>query len=367
MNIGSTFPGSGEPGSERTVEAGDRVISSDARARLLELINASWTTQALATAARFRIPERLLKQPMSGHELAAACAADPAAMQRLLRALTTLEVVTERADGRYVLGTLGPALLSEEPGGLGAWAELCGGRLWVAWHRLFDCVSSGRSVRALDGGHNGLAHLDADPETAALFHRAMAGLTRGVAEALAQVLRVDDVRCIVDIGGGTGELLSVLLSRHAALRGVLFDRPHAAEAARDRLRRAGLADRCEVLCGDFFSAVPRAGELYLLKSILHDWDDAAALRILAQCRAAMGRGDRLVVVERLAPHRMSSAPTDRSIARSDLNMLIGPGGQERTERAYHDLLARSGLRVAGVLPLVDQFSLIEAIAHDAVD
>jgi len=341
------------------------MIENGARAKLLELINANWTTQSLATAVRFRIPEQLDQQPMSAHELAEAGAADPGAMHRLLRALVTLEVVSERVDGRFELGTLGPALLSEQPGGLGAWAEFCGGPSWLAWHRLFDCVKSGRSVRSLDGGQQGFAHLDTDPAAAALFHRAIAGLIRGVAEAVATVLDVDGVRSIVDVGGGNGELLSVVLNRHTRVRGVLFDRPHATEAGRARLRTAGVSDRCEIVAGDFFSAVPKGGDVYLLKSILHDWDDASALEILVRCRAAMHAGDRLAVIERLAPKRMSSLPADRFISRSDLNMLIGPGGQERTEKAYRDLLTRCDLQVAAVLPLVDHYSLIETVAVDA--
>lgn len=191
----------------------------------------------------------------------------------------------------------------------------------------------------------------------------MAGPSRGVAEAAAEALNVDGVRCVVDVGGGTGELLSVLLRRHG-LRGVLFDRPHATDSARAHLRLAGVSERCEVIAGDFFSAVPKGGDVYLLKSILHDWEDSSALKILARCRAAMHRGDRLAVIERLAPQRMSSLAAARSMARSDLNMLIGPGGQERTESAYRDLLTHCDLQVGGVLPLVDHYSLIETVAKN---
>jgi len=125
-----------------------------------------------------------------------------------------------------------------------------------------------------------------------------------------------------------------------------------------------VSERCEIVGGDFFSAVPKGGDLYLVKSILHDWDDASALQILARCRAAMHRGNRLVVIERLAPPSMSSLPGHRSIARSDLNMLIGPGGQERTEQAYRDLLTLCDLQDARVRPLIDHYSLIETVAKD---
>jgi hypothetical protein len=187
----------------------------------------------------------------------------------------------------------------------------------------------------------------------------MASLSFAVAQSVACTLSFEGVGRVVDVGGGTGELISVLLGAHPALRGVLHDRPHAADAARQRLRQAGVADRCEFVTGDFFEAVPTGGDLYLLKSVLHDWDDERAVTILERCRASMYPAARMVLIERLMPQRLRASESDRAIVRSDLNMLVGPGGHERTEAAYRKLLVSCGLRIVSVTPLVNGFSAIE--------
>jgi len=333
---------------------------SDARAQLLGLINANWTTQALASAARLRLCDRLAAQPMSLTDLATACECYAPALQRLVRALATLDVVVTASDGRYALGPLGVHLVSDRPGGLGAWAEMCGTSAWRTWERLLDSVRTGRSVRELEGGRAGLFHLDADPAAATLFHRAMAAISYPVAKAVASALELTHAHRVLDIGGGAGELLSVLLDTHAHLHGVLLERPHAIEAARARLEEAGVANRCTLIGGDFFDSIPDGSDVLLLKSILHDWDDDHCLKILRRCRQAMRAHTRLAVIERLMPEEPAPSVASRAIARSDLNMLVGPGGQERTRAAYAELLVRCDLRLSAVVELVDHYSIVEA-------
>jgi hypothetical protein len=330
------------------------------RTRLLGLINASWTTQAIATAVRLGIADHLAEEPLSVDALSRATGSDPQALHRLLRALVTIEVLTESEDTCFALGELGCLLTSQAPGSLAAWAEFCGTRSWTGWQHLHDCVLTGRSARQLDGGSAGLEFLDDDPQAASLFNRAMGSLSFAVAQSVASTLSLEGASRVVDVGGGTGELLSVLLSVHPGLHGVLHDRPHAEDAARRKLLQAGVADRCDLLTGDFFEAVPAGGDLYLLKSVLHDWDDERARTILTRCRDAMGPSARLIVIERLMPDRLAASEADRAIVRSDLNMLVGPGGRERTEAAYRELLADCGLRVVTVSALVNEFSLMEA-------
>jgi hypothetical protein len=331
-----------------------------ARSRLLDLVNASWTTQALSTAARLRLPELLADGPACANELASRCDCHVGALHRLLRALATLEVVIETPDGRYGLGPLGSQLRSDQPGGLGPWAEYCGTLSWKSWQRLHDCVRSGQSVRQLDGGAAGLQHLDGDPEAATLFNQAMASLSRHVADSVAEALPLDGARCIVDVGGGTGELAFVLLSRHPRLRAVLYDRPHAEHAARQRIESAALGSRCRFVPGDFFHGVPPDADRYLLKSVLHDWDDERAGVILRRCREAMPREARLAVIERLRDRAAPTSSEARMVARSDLNMLVGPGGRERTLAEYQQLLAAAGFRVLSAVPLVDGYALVHA-------
>lgn len=278
------------------------------RDRLLGLVNASWTTQALGTAARLRLPELLAEGPASAEELAARCECHPDALRRLLQALATLEVVAAAPDGRYTLGALGSQLRSDRAGGLGPWAEFCSTASWQSWQHLHECVRSGQSARQLDGGAAGFQHLDADPQVAALFHQAMASLGRHVADCVVEVLPLEQARCIVDVGGGTGELAMVLLSRHPRLRAVLYDRPHAARAARRRIEEAGLGSRCSFVEGDFFQRVPPGGDRYLLKSVLHDWDDERAAAILRNCREAMSGDARLAVIEAARRRRADVPP-----------------------------------------------------------
>jgi hypothetical protein len=329
------------------------------RTRLLALINGNWTTQAIATAVRLGVADHLAEQPLSIDALTQATGCDAGALRRLLRSLVTLEVIIELDDGCFALGELGWFLRSQSPGSLGAWAELCGSLSWSAWQHLCECVLKGRSSRQLGGGSAGLGFLDGDPQAALLFNRAMASLSFAVADSVACTLSFDGVSRVIDVGGGTGELISCVLSAHVALRGVLHDRPHAADAARRKLLQAGVADRCDFVSGDFFEGVPTGGDLYFLKSVLHDWDDERARAILTRCRAAMHPSARLVVIERLMPERLGASEADRAMVRSDLNMLVGPGGQERTEAAYKELLAACGLRIVAVKALVNGFSAME--------
>jgi ubiquinone/menaquinone biosynthesis C-methylase UbiE len=327
---------------------------------LLALINANWTTQAIAAAVQLGVIDRLEQQPMPVDALARVAGCDAGALHRLLRSLVTIDVVVELDNGSFALGELGGFLGSKTPGSLGAWAEFCGTRSWAGWQHLCDCVVTGRSARELGGGSAGLAFLDDDAQAASLFNRAMESLSFAVAQAVACTLSFDGVSRVVDVGGGTGQLVSLLLTRHTGLRAVVHDRPHASEAARRKLQQAGIADRCEFVEGDFFEVVPAGGDLYLLKSVLHDWDDERARTILARCRAAMVPGARLIVIERLMPARLCASDSDRAVVRSDLNMLVGPGGHERTESAYRELLAASAFRVVAVKKLADGFSAIES-------
>jgi len=341
------------------VTPGSALSSQHPRTRLLALINANWTTQAIATAVRLGVADHLTDLPLSIDALAQATGANAGALHRLLRSLVTLEVAIEPEDGCFALGELGSFLRSEAAGSLSAWAEFCGTGSWAGWEHLYDCVLTGRSARQLDGGSAGLGFLDEEPQAASLFHRAMGSLSFAVAESVACTLSFEEVSQVIDVGGGTGELIACLLNAHPALRGVLHDRAHAADAARQRLRQAGLSDRCEFVAGDFFDAVPAGGDLYLLKSVLHDWDDDRARTILTRCRASLRPSARLVLIERLMPQRLRSSDHDRAVVRSDLNMLVGPGGHERTEAAYRELLAACGLRVVAVRALVDGFSVME--------
>lgn len=332
----------------------------DERARLLSLINANWTTQAISVAAQLGLPELLRDGPQSADALAQATHCHGPSLARLLRALTSIDVLSESTDGRFELTSVGALLRAGATGSLAAWAEFCGTRSWATWGRLVESVRTGDSIRKQTSGADGFHHLQDDAQGALLFNRAMVDLTQPVALAVASKVDFSGMRLIVDVGGGYGELLSSILSEHPPLRGILFDLAHATATATSRLAAAGVADRCTLVTGSFFYAVPDGADGYLLKSVLHDWDDDQAVQILRNCRHRMGPNAKLFVIERIAPQHFCDSPHDQGIARSDLNMLVGTGGRERTETQYRELLDAAKLRITRLQELVGSYCAIES-------
>src|SRR5262245_14671998 len=192
----------------------------DTREHLLDAIHASWTTQIIAAAVALRLPELLTAAPLDAPTLSLAAQCHAPSLRRLLVALVSLGLVSQRDDERFGLTSSGALLRNDAPDSLAAWALLCGQRIWAAQGRLAECVRSGASARTLSGGSDDFAHLDSDDEAAALFHRAMTNLTQPIAEAVASMVDFRDARCAVDIGGGYGQLIATLLRAHRHLRGV---------------------------------------------------------------------------------------------------------------------------------------------------
>lgn len=344
-----TTPTRGEPRHE------------DAGTRLLELINANWTTQAISVATQLHLAELLRDGPRPLRELAHGTSCHSPSLLRLLRALASLGVVAEREDGRFALTDLGALLQPNVPGSLAAWAQFCGTSSWKCWSQLADCVRTGDSVRKRIRGADGFDHLQDDADAALLFNRAMVSLTASVAAAVVQSVSFSGAESVVDVGGGFGELLAAVLGAHRSMRGVLFDLSHAMEGGRARLSEAAVADRCDIVAGSFFDSVPSGADVYLLKSILHDWDEDHCAVILGNCRRAMGSRARLLVIERILPLHIAVSPRDQAIARSDLNMLVGTGGRERTREQFEAMFQAAGLRPTGLVELSNGYSACEAV------
>lgn len=335
--------------------------NADARTRLLALVNASWMTQAAAVAVQLRLPELLADGPRSVEALAREAQCHEPSLSRLLQALTSLDLLTQSADGAFALTATGTLLRSNVPGSLASWTVFCGTSSWTTWSRLIESVRTGQSVRKQTRGADGFEHLEEDPEAALLFNRAMVDLTQPIARAISQLVDFTGVDRIVDVGGGVGALLITILSAHPGMRGVLFDLSHASRVASERFAAAGVAEKCEFVTGSFFESVPNGAGAYLLKSVLHDWDDAHSAQILRNCQVAMAANAKLLVVERMAPEHYSSSSRDQGIARSDLNMLVGTGGRERTEARYRAMVESAGFRVTRLIALPDGFSVMDAV------
>lgn len=334
------------------------------REGLLRLINAQWTTHAIAATVRLGLPEAMAAGAASADALAQACDAHAPSLLRLLRALASLGLCEERADGQFALTATGTLLRADTPDSLHAWATLNGGRISTQWARLDESVRTGDSIRKRTATNDDFTHLDVDLAAAALFNRAMVELTAPIAAALVQVEDFTGVRQVVDVGGGHGELLASVLRAHPSLKGVLFDMAHATQAAVGSIEEAGLAGRCERVTGSFFDAVPPGADVYLLKSILHDWDDARCVAILRNCRRAMPPDARLLIVERIAPDAIGTSPRDTAVSCSDLLMMVANGGCERSESAYRELTRAAGLQMTTIAALTGGFSVMTAVSAD---
>jgi len=334
------------------------------RERVLAMINGAWMCQAIAAACELELFDHLADGQETVGALASATRADAGCVYRLLRALTTLDLCEERGDGAFALSADGALLCREADNGLHHWARLSGRRLWTNWGALADCVRAGSSARKRQAGAENFTAFNKDPTGAAVFNRAMADLTRPVALAAAQKLNWSGFKCVVDVGGGPGELVATLLERHVHLRGVVFDLDHAVAPAQERMRRGGLAERCEIVAGSFFESVP-PGDAYLLKSVMHNWDDASALDILKTCRRSIAADGVVFLFERLVPEHYSSSATDRDVARSDLNMLVGCDGRERTETQFRLLLEKAGFALQRTQLLAASMSALVATRRAA--
>lgn len=332
------------------------------RAALLEMINAHWTTQAIRAACALGLPDRLHAGIADAATLAAGLGCHAPSLQRLLRALVTIGLCSVDADDRYALAPGGEWLREDHPQSLRPWALLAGGPISRRWWELDESVRTGVSHRRRHQGRDSFDELAQDPAAAALFHQAMAALTRAVAGPVSRAVDPLRVRCVADIGGGRGELLAQVLAAHPGLLGVLVDLPHGLDGAPTTLAAAGVASRCTCHAGSFFDPLP-AADLYLLKSVLHNWDDARCVQILSRCREAMRAQGSVWLIERPLPERIGTTAADRAVARSDLNMLVALSGRERTAREYAALCAEAGLSMVPEAPAAaGEFRILQAQA-----
>ncbi len=322
-------------------------------AALLGLVRGYVVTQSLHAAALLGVADHLADGPRNADELAARTGSDASALHRLLRALASVDVVRRTDPDTFALGPLGYLLRSDVEGSLRSWVLLNGGTLYQAFADIAHTLRSGRPATEAVFDTDLFGHLEESPEEAALFESAMGEISRRWGQAAVAVCDVSWARHIVDVGGGSGEFLTALLRAHPGARGTLFDRPHVLARARTGF---DLASRCEFVAGDFFESVPAGGDVYLLSWILHDWDDASAMRILRNVRGAIVPDGRLLVVESVLP----PGDTPHFSRFGDVVMLVALGGRERTEAEYADLLDRAGFRLRRVLPTGGPRSVIEA-------
>ncbi|HYC62945.1 MAG TPA: methyltransferase [Thermoanaerobaculia bacterium] len=315
-----------------------------AESQMRDLIGGALRTQAIYVVAKLGVPDQLALGPRAAEDLAERLQVHAATLLRVLRFLVVSRVFVQNEDGRFALAPAGQLLQTAHPRSLRPSAIRAGEGMWNVTSRLLDAVQTGRTPH--DDVH-GKSFFERTDDRA--FGSRMNASTAGLGAAIARLECVQRARTIVDVGGGHGAMLIELLRAHPSARGVLFDREATIEGARPLIKAAGLADRCDVIAGDFFESVPKGGDVYLLSWVLHDWDDARAARILRSCRDAASDAT-LVIVEVLLPARatMHEAAAPGVIADPyalDLQMLLLTGGRERTVTEYSGLLEGAGYRI----------------------
>jgi len=321
------------------------------------LLTAYRHSQCLRVAAELRLAERLAEGSKTVAQLAEETSTHAPSLQRLLRALVAMQVLVEESSGRYGLTALGAELRGDR---LGPAALLSNSDLyWQTWQHLDFSVRTGDRAFDLVHGMRDWDYYATHPDEGAQFDAAMAANTGPVTTAVLAAYDFSGFRLIADIGGGDGTLLKEILTQHPEPRGVLFDRSDVIERARLNLGPR-LAGRVELVGGSFFDALPAGADLYVMKTIIHDWDDAHASEILERCREACAEGTRLVLIERVLPEH--SDPDALEMYMMDLNMLVNNGGLERTADGYRVLLSAAGFRLERILATGVGPSVLESTA-----
>lgn len=328
---------------------------------LLQMIGGSWKTQAICVAARLGIADHLAGGPLTCSELAAKTNTHAPSLRRLLRALTTINICRELENESFEMTEMGERLGATAPGSLKFWAVWWGEYLWPVWGNLAYSIRTGKSARSLLTKQEGFDHLDQNAEAADAFNRAMQELTRLATTDILDAYDFSGFKRVADIGGGYGQLLLAILTACPQTEGVLFDLPHALQGAKRLFGEAGVAGRCEFVEGNFLDRVVPGCDAYILKSVLHNWDDEKGRLILENCRKVMDPRGRLLIVDRILPRRFATSPTDQAAARSDLNMLAALASRERTLAEFERLLISAGFDVLKFVQTGEAYSVIEAL------
>jgi hypothetical protein len=327
--------------------------------RMMEMINGYWITQIVNAAATYALADHLARGPAAAAEIAEMANTDPSATFRLLRACASLGLVTYDGECRFTATSLLNTLRTDNAQSLRDLAMLMAGPgNWLPWGRFVDCVKTGEPQAVAALGKMVFEYIAERPAESQTFTRAMKRAITFVTEEVARILDTRSATVIADIGGAGGSLLHAVLQANRAPSGIVFDLPNIAEIAKGAAAEVGLERRVTSVGGDFFEAVP-AADLYLLRYILHDWDDAACIRILQNCRRAMLPGGRVAVIEQVLGDIGQSGPAPLM----DLNMMVMLGGRERSETEYGQLFAAAGLRLATTIETnTPMATVIEATA-----
>jgi hypothetical protein len=333
---------------------------TDERARVLGLIMGAWPVQVIHVAVRLRLPDLMAGGETSATALAAATSSHPRTLRRLLRAMAALGLCRQIDRDHFELSAGGDVLRAGAEGSVRGVALHYGERIWGAMSQLDQSVKSGRPWRI--SGASGFEHMASDPGQMEMFHQSMADRTAPTARDMLQAYDFGRFRTLMDVGGSYGALLAAILQARPELTGQVFDLPTLKDASTAYLERMGVADRARFTGGSFFDQIAAGADAYMLKSIIHDWDDDEAVRILRNCASAAGSEGRVLVMDRIAPELASTDPADVVTFQGDLMMLTANGGLERTLKEFQAIYDAAGLRLESVTPTASGFAVMETRA-----
>lgn len=324
---------------------------------LLQIISGFWISRAVHALATLGIPDLIQDGPKNATELATETASDAPSLYRLLRTLSSVGLLTLSDDEKFGLTPVSRTLVSNGPASM-KWFTISelGQEHYGAWGNLAHSVKTGEIAFDNHYNMNCWEYFQTHPEDAAIFNDSMSGMTAAANEALISGYDFSQFKKIADIGGGHGGLITSILNAHPAVSATLFDSPQVIEGAKEKLAAAGVADRCETVAGDFFSAVPGGADAYVMKWIIHDWNDELALRILKNCRQQIPGDGKLILVDCVVPE--DNEPHFSKFI--DLNMMVMTGGKERTEREFAQLLDAAGFKLQQVIHTHLPTCIIEA-------
>jgi hypothetical protein len=349
------------PGDRAMPQAQPTDIAKEQRepSALLELIRGKWVCQAIYVAAELGIADILKDGPRSAAEIASAAGASEDAVFRLLRALASVGLFSTLPDRCFALTPFGNYLRSDVPGSARAFARFAGHDFtWRPWGALTYSVRTGNPGFDHVFGMSAFQYLEKHSDVAGVFNDAMTSISFLEAQAIAAAYDFSGVDTLVEIGGGNGLLLATIVKANRDLHGVLLELPHAIERAPALFQREGVADRCRAMAGDFFESVPAGGDAYLIKKVIHDWDNERSHRILTKCREVMKPGNKLLIIERMLAAGDEPDPTKFF----DLEMLIlTAGGRERSEAEFRELFAGAGFELTRIVRTSSAMSIIEGV------
>ena len=319
------------------------------------LLTGYWTTQAVYVAAKLGIADLLTHGPRSADDLAKATNVHAPSLYRLLRGLASMGAFSEDGESHFSLTPLAECIRTDAPGSQRALAIMCGEEHYQAWGELLYSVQTGKTAFEKLYGMPVFDFLSKNLEQAKIFDAAMVGVHGRETAAMTDAYDFSGIAVLADVGGGNGSLLTTVLKKYPDMQGILYDLPGVTERAKSNLQAAGLANRCQVIGGNFFESVPAGADAYLMRHIIHDWDDEKATTILRNIQQSMKNGGRLLVVEGVIVK--GNDPCFGKLL--DLTMLTIPGGKERTEEEFRKLYESAGFLLSKIVPTKTEVSVIE--------